>query len=796
MMATIKTFPLTSKKTPAVKGDWRQWDGRADTPVYGVVIPRGVYIIDLDTYKGVTTEAAEAAIGVPLDWSAAELQRTMRGGTHYAFRVPDSADLKNGSNLGGVDGFDTRASGKGYIATGKGYEPLVMFGVVATLENPAMLPDLPAEAMAFFAVGRGEQGVVGGVVEVAGDDDLLCAVASRPLDMSMDQVAAYMGRLTADQAADSGTWLSVMFGLYHQTGGSEEGWQLFDTFSGLAPEKYNERENRSRWESVGRSRKADPITFATVVALAGGRCDVAVTDGSPFAQLKEAAGQIDTLENYAAFKRRVAGMSVIELGPDLRAVLAGVVHESFGKAAGMGKADVKAALSPPRKAARGGGDVVSAAEGGADIPGWLADWCYLEKTCEFADMVRGYEIKQEAFNAKFSRMIDCVIAECNASHYALLQKPIPTYVDKMFWPGAGSVITQDGKEFLNSYRPQGIDVADGETSEGVAAVARMLRHVDMTLTNDKDRRILLDWIAYVYQNPGRRINWALLLQGGYGTGKSYFSVLMQTLMGAHVSNLEPGAIAGRFTGWAHGARVVVVEEIRISGANKFETMDKLKPFITNETVQIEEKGRDHRTVPNFTSYFLLTNHKDALPIKQGDRRFCVLFGAIQTEQQLYRVLGGEVEAAAYFDQLFADLRDHGPELARYFSRHRVADGFRPQGRAPDTAGKRVMLSVADSPDQMALVDMIDRHQCAVITESVIDVTWLRSLVEAEGGDLPAVRTMTAILLDLGYEPVEGKKVKLSNRENHYIWFDPSRTTSAAAKALVKDATDDSEFIPF
>ena len=64
----------------------------------------------------------------------------------------------------------------------------------------------------------------------------------------------------------------------------------------------------------------------------------------------------------------------------------------------------------------------------------------------------------------------------------------------------------------------------------------------------------------------------------------------------------------------------------------------LKPFITNSMIQIEEKGRDHRTVPNFTNYLLLTNYKDALPITNDDRRFCVMYGRIQNEQNYLIIL--------------------------------------------------------------------------------------------------------------------------------------------------------------
>ena len=205
---------------------------------------------------------------------------------------------------------------------------------------------------------------------------------------------------------------------------------------------------------------------------------------------------------------------------------------------------------------------------------------------------------------------------------------------------------------LNAYSQQGCLVADRIDDDGQSVIDMFMDHLRFTLADEREQRILMDWLAFVIQNPGERINWALLLQGAQGTGKSYFVKLLQLILGEHVRNLDPTAISGRFTGWAHGSLVVAVEEIRISGTNKYEVLDRMKPFISNDTVQIEEKGRDHRTVPNFTSYLLLTNHKDAIPITTGDRRYCVLFSRVQTEKQLFDELGGEQKASDYFEHLF------------------------------------------------------------------------------------------------------------------------------------------------
>lgn len=99
------------EKRPAVKGWQTHMASVADLAFsqnIGVGVPAGHVFIDLDTYKGVTREAVEAALGVALPWDDALIQRTVSGGEHYCFRLPDGAEVRQGSSVLGVPGLDTR----------------------------------------------------------------------------------------------------------------------------------------------------------------------------------------------------------------------------------------------------------------------------------------------------------------------------------------------------------------------------------------------------------------------------------------------------------------------------------------------------------------------------------------------------------------------------------------------------------------------------------------------------------------------------------------------------------------
>ena len=617
----------------------------------------------------------------------------------------------------------------------------------------------------------------------ASADDLESLIAEQPLDLTDEEINGWLLAGPA-QGLDYDAWLMRGAALNHQYQGSQVGFDKWLEWSKKS-DKHDSAQMKTKWKSFGRSSRV--VTFASVIFAvkeAGGFDAPEAAD--TFEAILDEAESIETLEEYREFKEKITKLSTVILHDDHRSMIAARIAKTFGKEQGITKGDIKKALAPRRRQREAEGDV--------DVPAWLEYWVYCESTLEFINIELDYAIKREGFNAKYDRETECVIAEMSAAQYALNVVKIQTVVDVMFWPGVGQLFEHEGKTMLNKYRDRGVEVIEDD-EHGV--VDRFLKHLEFTLPDAGDREIFLDWLCFVCQNPGHRVNWALLLQGSQGTGKTYFVNVLQAVLGRNVANLDPQAIAGRFTGWAHGSTVVAIEEIRIHGTNKFEILDRMKPFLTNDTVSIEEKGRDHRTVPNFTSYLLLTNHADAIPLADGDRRYCVLYSHWQSEGQMYKELGGRQGAEKYFDALFDDLHESRVgSLACFLKTRKLSDRFSPRGRAPETKARQAMINLAISPERQLLEDAIDEHHCAVINDEVLDVTWLNELCKMNDTELPKTRAMTAILLEMGYVQHEKRFVKINkDRRNHYVWMGRNADKDFATQT-VKGFHDDDDFVPF
>ena len=91
---------------------------------------------------------------------------------------------------------------------------------------------------------------------------------------------------------------------------------------------------------------------------------------------------------------------------------------------------------------------------------------------------------------------------------------------------------------LNSYVESGYkSVTIDDTNKH--AIDLFLTHISNVLVDEREQRILLDWLAYVVQNAGKRINWAILLQGAQGTGKSYLLRCLSGYLGSNAKSLDP-----------------------------------------------------------------------------------------------------------------------------------------------------------------------------------------------------------------------------------------------------------------
>ena len=335
----------------------------------------------------------------------------------------------------------------------------------------------------------------------------------------------------------------------------------------------------------------------------------------------------------------------------------------------------------------------------------------------------------------------------------------------MYAPMFGEIFNYAGLDYLNSYAPVDLVPAKGNGK----LVERIIGHIKHLLPDEREQQIVINYLAHNVQRPGVKLQWGVVLQGVQGDGKTLLSELMQLVMGINnVRLLNVQTLESNFSAWAAGQCMTFIEELKLDNFRKYEILNNLKPYISNQVVEVTAKGKDPRVMLNTTNYFALTNFKDALPLDDKDRRYCILFSQWQSSGKL-----AEFEAANpnYYHNIYEDMRDGADELLWWLLNHDIPQSFLDTKRAPTTAAKHAMSMLAKSDGFLLVEDAIAEFQTNMINDEVVNLTALighTSSAFAEGYEhFPKTNAVKNILTDMGYHNIGVYKNK--QRKNQVVY---------------------------
>lgn len=230
-----------------------------------------------------------------------------------------------------------------------------------------------------------------------------------------------------------------------------------------------------------------------------------------------------------------------------------------------------------------------------------------------------------------------------------------------------SVVETGGGLSVNMYK-------EIKTPRIAGDVTPFLTHLAKLLPDAHDQRILLAYMAAVVQHKGVKFQWAPLLQGVEGNGKTLFTYCLAACVGDEYTHYPKASqIAKHFNSWMHGKLLIGVEDIYVADSQR-EVLEELKPMITNSRIEIERKGVDQQTLDVCCNFILNSNHKDGIRKTRNDRRFAPFYTAQQEASDLARdgMVGG------YFQRLYAWLRADGfAYVHEFLATYRIPDELNP-----------------------------------------------------------------------------------------------------------------------
>lgn len=327
-------------------------------------------------------------------------------------------------------------------------------------------------------------------------------------------------------------------------------------------------------------------------------------------------------------------------------------------------------------------------------PHWCKEWVYVLTHDAYVhiDSLRVY--KQAAFNLQMGAKVP--ILESGGKQSASKFVSDNSYIDIVDETGympqvVENIVKRDGKRVLNTFKQRSMpECATEYTKDGLDAVKRIETHIKRIFKHEEHQEIFLQWLAHQVQYPGVKVFWAPIIQGLPGVGKSFFGELLRKVLGeTNVNVIPPKIVIEKHNGWATGVCVNVLEELRISGHNRHEAVNELKPLITDSKISVREMYRAPYNTYNTTNYICFTNFKDSIPIDLTDRRWWVTFVDKSSEEVT-------LDDKDYFTNLFAGVRECFGEVRKWLMSVAITEKFKALKKAPMTTYKEVMVQTEES----------------------------------------------------------------------------------------------------
>lgn len=422
----------------------------------------------------------------------------------------------------------------------------------------------------------------------------------------------------------------------------------------------------------------------------------------------------------------------------------------------------------------------------------LKEWVFLSSDNEFYHVPTGRVMGVAAFNLAMAPITGPVLIPTKDGVTEKKFTPSKTLVEylggkvahsTMYRPDlAGDLhIMSAGIPFVNCYMAKSVPKADPHWRDK-QAWRICERHVLNIL--GEVGTLIIQWMAHNVQKPGVKILWAPIIVGVQGDGKTTLAKMISAAMGKiNVGPVSPEAMFSDFTGWAEGSCVKVLEEIRVHGNSRYDAMNKLKPLITNDTVEVVRKGKDGKQVVNVTNYMALTNHMDALALDEGDRRW----GVFKTKFDDRAAMLAEFDDA-YWDTLHGAI-DGEPEVIRGWLLNVPLEGFNRVAGPDVSEHKKAMIHSTRTPDQVDVENAILSGWHGV-TETVLATDCLNAAIHAETMQRLNGKRMSNALESAGWvrmpDPVKWKAKK------RIVWVKKSARIGGISTSEIRAILDTSE----
>lgn len=578
------------------------------------------------------------------------------------------------------------------------------------------------------------------------------------VDLSSEQLLKKLHMVP--NCEDHETWFHVGMALYHQYDGDQEGLDMWHEWSAPA-HNYDQDALDARWETFEiEGKRREPLTARFILKQA--QAEEERVAGEELEDIRKAIKKADDERGFQQVMDRIRH---IAFPPITREGLVTLLKEQIKK-----RTDSVMPVGTIRRA------IAFENPDHKSKPAFLRNWVYIQQDDTFYNSKTRQTLSTKGFDLSFGRFLltkkdileGISVPEHSATHVAVHRFQIPSVANKMYLPGEEEFFDANGLPYINSYSDATVpETPDKLNRKQRRMVARVERHLEHLFPNERDRKLLLSWLAYIAQTGGR-VNWAPVLQGAESDGKSFFGLMMASVLGGENVNVINGTdLAEKYTGWAEGSQVCMIEEVRLHGADRFAVINKVKTYITNVMCSIRRMNTDSYKVINTVNYILTTNHKDGVPVNDSSSRYFPMFSRWQTKAAIDKFNKHNPD---YYDELH-EVLEHGGALRRFLLDYELHEDFNPKRRATESASLKEMRYLNQSDEEEGLAEILDREITGCCRE-LLDSSALAEAMADAGIPIPQGPAWKRLLSEAGFTALG--QVKVDGKPRRYWTQEPER----------------------
>jgi hypothetical protein len=389
--------------------------------------------------------------------------------------------------------------------------------------------------------------------------------------------------------------------------------------------------------------------------------------------------------------------------------------------------------------------------------------CFL-KPDQFKAMYGGYVFALDSINDKTTRKAWEAFTESQGYNF-------PKVHGTCFRPElpAGHIISEEGRSLINTYVPINTGRRQGD-------ITPFLSHMALMLPNETDRTILLSYISACVQYPGVKFQWAPLIQGIQGNGKTLIISAVSYAIGHRYTHLpnasDLGSNGQKFNQWIQNKLLIGVEEIYVS--DRREVSEALKPLITNPRIEIQGKGDNQITGDNRANFIICSNHKDAVLKTLTDRRYCVFYTAQQDIDDMKAAgwITRDGMPTRYFVDLYNWLKKDGYSYVNEFlHNYQIPVMYNPAldcHRAPVTSSTGEAVGLSLGGVEQEIIELVGRGAQGFANGWISSLALDRMLKTRRDDKRITYNKRAELLKNMGYVPHPALK---NGRVNNIIPMD-------------------------